>query len=84
MVGLGENSIKTLIVKKLYLNKADLGLSWWLDGKDSTCQGRRHVLDPWVGGNGNLLQYSCLGNPVYKEAWHVNIVHRVSQTQLSN
>ena len=25
-----------------------LGLPWWLSGKESTCQCRRHGLDPWV------------------------------------
>ena len=35
-------------------------------------------------GNGNPLQYSCLGNPVDRRAWQV-IVHEVkkSQTRLS-
>ena len=26
-----------------------LGLHWWLSGKESTCQFRRHGFDPWVG-----------------------------------
>ena len=26
-----------------------LGLPWWLNGQESTCQCRRHGLDPWVG-----------------------------------
>ena len=36
-------------------------------------------------GNGNLLQYSCLGNPMSREAWWT-ADHRVSksQTQLSD
>ena len=36
-------------------------------------------------GNGNLLQYSCLGNPMDREAWRAT-VHGVieSQTQLSD
>ena len=25
------------------------GLPWWLSGKESTCQCRRHRFDPWVG-----------------------------------
>ena len=38
-------------------------------GKESTCLSTRCGLDPWVRkipreGNGNLLQYSCLGNPM--------------------
>ena len=36
-------------------------------------------------GNGNPLQYSCLGNPMDRRAWRA-AVHRVakSQTQLSD
>ena len=36
-------------------------------------------------GNDNLFQFSCLGNPLDREAWWT-AVHRVikSQTQLSN
>ena len=36
-------------------------------------------------GNGNPLQYSCLGNPMEREAWKAT-VHEVekSQTQLSD
>ena len=36
-------------------------------------------------GNGHLLQYSCLGNPLDRGAWQAT-VHGVakSQTQLSN
>jgi len=25
------------------------GLLWWLSGKESTCQGRIHKFDPWIG-----------------------------------
>ena len=42
------------------------------------------------GGNGNPVQYSCLGNPMDREAW-LATVHEVikiqvteSRTQLSN
>ena len=37
------------------------------------------------GGNGNLLQYSCLENPKDRGAWQAT-VHRVTKswTQLSN
>ena len=35
---------------------------------------RRHEFNPWVGknpgeGNGNQLQYPCLGNPRDRGAW---------------
>ena len=32
------------------------------------------------GGHGNLLQYSCLGNPTDRGAWQAT-VHRVAQIQ---
>ena len=32
------------------------------------------------GGNGNLLQYSCLENPMDKGAWYA-IAHRVTKSQ---
>ena len=37
------------------------------------------------GGNGNSLQYSCLGNPMDRGAWRA-AVHGVAknQTELSN
>ena len=49
------------------------GLPWWLSGKESACQCRRHRIDPWVrrlpgGGNGNPL-HSCLENPMNRRAW---------------
>ena len=62
--------------------------SWWLSGKESACQCRRHRFDPWVGkspgeGNGHPLQYSCLENPMDRGAWEA-MVHGVtkSRTQL--
>ena len=30
------------------------------------------------GGNGNPFQYSCLGNPMDREAWQA-LVHRVAK-----
>ena len=52
------------------------GLTWWLSGKEPTCQCRRHF--PWVRkiswrgkGNDNPLQYSCLRNPIDRRAWEV-------------
>ena len=26
-----------------------MGLPWWLKGKESACQCRRHVFHPWMG-----------------------------------
>ena len=66
------------------------GLPWWLSGRESACQWRKDRFDPWVGkipgeGNGNPLQYSCLGNPMDREAWQTT-VHGVTKswTRLSD
>ena len=59
-------------------------LPLWLSGKESACSagdagdtgsipGLRRSPE---GGNANLLQYSCLGNPMERGAWWA-IVHRV-------
>ena len=50
-------------------------------GKESACNAGDLGLIPGLGrspgeGNGNPLQYSCLGNPVDRDAWQATI-HRV-------
>ena len=47
-------------------------------------QCRRHGFNPQVRkipseGNGNLLQYSCLGNPTDKESWRIT-VHGITKS----
>ena len=63
-----------------------LGLPWWLSSKESTCSvgdtGDLGLI-PGPGrspgeGNGNPVQYSCLGNPTDREAWKAT-VHRVTK-----
>ena len=59
-----------------------------LSGKESACQCRRCKrlnLIPGLGrypgeGNGNPLQYSCLGNLMDREAWQAT-VHGVTKSQ---
>jgi len=58
-------------------------------GKESACNAGDLGLIPGSGrspgeGNGNLLQYSCLENPMDRGAWQAT-VHGVakSQTRLS-
>ena len=77
------------------LHKKDLGvcdifrgLSRWLSGKESASSAGDVGLIPGSrrslgAGNGNLLQYSCLGNSMNRGAWRAT-VHGVakSQTQL--
>ena len=31
-----------------YVLVSEIGLLWWLSGKESACQCRRHEFDPWV------------------------------------
>ena len=52
----------------------NIGLPWWLSGKESACNAGDASLNPGLGrspgeGNGNPLQYSHLGNPVDRGAW---------------
>ena len=78
----------TLTKKK---KKKKSGLGWlilalwafqWLSGKEPTCSAGDPGLifesgrSP-IGGHNNVLQYSCLENPVDREAWWV-IVHSVA------
>ena len=58
---------------------------WWLNGKESICQCKKHGFEPQSGKipwrrNGNLLQYSWLGNPMDRGAWW-DTVHGVSKDQ---
>ena len=50
------------------------GFPWWLSGKESTCNtgGLGSILHLGRSpgeGNGNSLQYSCLGNSIDRGAW---------------
>jgi len=58
-----------------------VGRIQWLSSKESTCNAGNESLIPLLirspeEGNGNPLQYSCLGNPMDWGAWWA-IVHRV-------
>ena len=60
-----------------------MGLSWWLSSKEYASQTRNTGSFPRLGrspgeGNGSPLQYSCLGNPMDREAWRAT-VHGVSR-----
>ena len=69
------------------------GLPQWLRGKESTYQAGDASSIPGLErspgeGNGNLLQYSCLGNPMGRGTWRAT-VHGVTKEldvpqQLSN
>ena len=62
---------------------SEVGFPWWLSGKEFTCQTGDAVLIPGSErspgeGNGNPLQYSCLGNPMDTGAWQAT-VHGVAE-----
>ena len=62
------------VVKKYWVHPSDS------DGEESACNVGDPGLIPGLGrsrgeGNGNLLQYSCLGNPMDGGAWRATI-HR--------
>ena len=61
-----------------------IGLSWWLRCKESACSAGDPGSVPGLGrfpgeGTGSPLQYSCLGNPMYREAWWAT-VHGVTKS----
>ena len=81
-----------LILRSLRLTIGDNcgGLIWlprWYSDKELICQWRRCKglqFNPWSergpgGGNGNTLQYSCLGNAMDRAAWRPT-VHGVSES----
>ena len=58
-------------------------LPWWLSGKEYACNAGDLGLIPGSGrspgeGNGNPLQYSCLGNLMDSGAWWAT-VHEVTK-----
>ena len=60
-----------------------IGLPREISGKEFTCQAEDGSLIPGLGrspggGNGNLFQYPCLGNPTDRGAWWAT-VHGVTK-----
>ena len=56
----------------------DMGFPGGSAGKESVCNAGDLGSIPGLGrspvdGNGNPLQYSCLGNPVDREAWQATV-----------
>ena len=91
---LSKNSLRINSYHCMPLNFMQQQLSTWdfPGGSDNSVyvQCRRPGFYPWMGkspgkGNGNPLQYSCLGNPMDRRAQQAT-VHGVakSQIQLSN
>ena len=91
---LSWNTFKSLKMYVLHSEKnpfrLQTGLPGGSDGKASTCSAGDPGSTPGSGrsperGNGNPLQYSCLGNPMDREAWQAT-VHGVtkSRTRMSD
>ena len=60
-----------------------MGLPWWLSIKNLPANAGEKGLIPGLGrspseGNGNPLQYSCLGNTMDRGAWPTP-AHRVAK-----
>ena len=66
-----------------------VGIPWWLSGEESLCTRGDMGYSSSIlglgtslrGGNGNLLQYSCLENSIDREAWWAT-VHRAAKSQI--
>ena len=63
-------------------------LPWWLSSNGDNAEDTGWISESGRSpgeGNGNPLQYSCLGNPIDREDWQA-IVHGITQnqTQLSD
>ena len=76
----GEHREQEVISTELKDSRASLGS----DSKESACRPRDLGSIPGSGrspgeGNGNSLQYFCLGNPVDRGAWWA-IVHGVTES----
>ena len=63
------------------VSQCHYGLPWSLSGKESACQCKRCVFDPWVGKipwRGNGYQYSFPENPMDRGVWWA-AVHGVAE-----
>ena len=63
-----------------------MGFTGGSDGKESAYNAGDPGLIPGLGrspgeGNGNQLQYSCLGNPMDRGTWRTT-VHRVAESRI--
>ena len=92
---LGENICKPFIWQKSNIYSINISVTVFpgcsVSGKESACQSGDWGLTPGLerdpgDGNGNPLQYSCLGNPMDRRSWWTT-VHwglKKSQTRLSD
>ena len=80
---LGKEYIKAVYCHPAYLTSMQrVGFRYSSVGKESACNARDPSSIPRSGrspgeGNGKLLQYSCLENPMDRGAWQAHGVARV-------
>ena len=87
-----HSMLKVMIYHNLYWAKLNLGLLWWLSGKESTCSVGDSGSIPGLkrspgGGHGNSLQYSCLENSMDRGAWWVTVLRvgtELDMTEVTN
>ena len=75
LVGYTPNGLKSQTQVSTHTH---FGLLWWFSGKESACYTGDAGSVPGSGrspgeGNGNPLQYSCLGNPMDRGAWWATV-----------
>ena len=68
---------------EIYLPVRAVGVPRWLSGNESPANAGDKISIPGLrrspgGGNGNPLQYTCLGNSTGRGAWQAT-VHRVGK-----
>ena len=69
---------KFINLYNLYLFIYTSGLPWWLSGKESTCQCRRHGFDPWIEKipwrrKRQPTPVFLPGNPMDRRAWQATV-----------
>ena len=74
MESIGSQRVRHDWIGLACMQGKELGLPWWLNGKESACSAGDMGLIPgcwrFLGeGNGNPFQYCCLGNLVVYSAW---------------
>ena len=83
MLGIFQTNFLIKTKGEMEVTVPGVGLPRWLRGKKSACNSGDAVSIPGLGrspgeGNGNPLQYSCLGNPRDRGVWRAT-VHRIAK-----